>query len=250
MTIPARDLAGVRQTVNANLSTNQTVWNLRSAFNVGALNCLDPEYAAIIPNYQQFLERHSKELRQINRDLLTEFKARYGKDGLAEQDVYMTSVYNYFALPPVQEQFCDAVLTLSTEAVMIEPNTLETFAGPAMTRVENVFDNFYGAYEQYQLDLAAWEATFGPTEPVETLLLDETTVTQALPAATTSPLPTEGPILPTDTNTLQTDVPDGSGSTETLLLPGYEPATGTLTLPGDTATVSPVQPGADAVSHD
>ena len=38
MTIPQLGPAGVRQTVNAGVSTNQTVWNVRSAFDVAALN--------------------------------------------------------------------------------------------------------------------------------------------------------------------------------------------------------------------
>jgi hypothetical protein len=192
MAIPARDLSGVRPTVNANLSEDQTAWNLRSAFNVAALNCLADSHADIVPNYERFLELHAGELREINQALRAEFQARHGREGLARQDVYMTSVYNYFALPPVQRRFCEAVVPLTNEALTIEQGQLAGFADRALDEIEGVFDEFFTAFEEYQRDLIAWETTYGAAKG---LAPDWLYAAMEAQRRVNSVLPMEGPIL-------------------------------------------------------
>ncbi len=77
----------------------------------------------------------------------------------------MTRVYNYFALPPAQDRFCDAALVVSAEALAPETTDLDLFAMQALPRIEREFETFFRAYEQYRTDLAAWDARYGPPTP-------------------------------------------------------------------------------------
>lgn len=162
MTIPLVAATGVRQTVNANISSAQTTWNLRSALNVAALNCLDPEYTGLVDNYGAFLKRNDKQLSAVNKVLTTEFRERYGATFRDVQDSYMTQVYNYFALPPTKSDFCDVSYAISNEALQVVPDDLDTFAATALPRIESVFEDFFRAYEEYRVDLAAWNSEYGP----------------------------------------------------------------------------------------
>ena len=169
MTIPFVAATGVRQTVNANISGAQTTWNLRSALNVAALNCLEPEYTGLVDNYGAFLKRNEKQLSTTNKALTSEFRERYGSTFRDVQDSYMTQVYNYFALPPAKSDFCDVSYAISNEALQVVPSDLDTFAATALPRIEGVFEDFFRAYEQYRVDLAAWNSEYGPPPVTSTV---------------------------------------------------------------------------------
>lgn len=159
--LPPADASGLRQSVNRNISPNQMLWNLRSAFNVAALNCSAPQHAAILPRYKAFLTTHAKTLTASNKKVDAEFKARYGARYIAPREAYSTAVYNHFALPPTLTDFCDAVLAMSNDAAAIKSSELEQFAVRALPSVEVVFDDFYRRYETYRNDLAIWQAQYG-----------------------------------------------------------------------------------------
>lgn len=209
MAIPMVGVDGVRQTVNANLTPAQTTWNLRSALNVAALNCLGPSHAAILPNYKSFLDRNVRKLSATNRALQSEFRQKYGPTYRDVQDSYMTQVYNYFALPPAIDEFCDAALAVSTEALAVESADLDLFAARSLPRIESVFEDFFRSYEQYRIDLAAWNSEYGPPSIQTTVAgyanpLDPavnvapgTTVVGTMPA--TSPVVVAGnPVVPVE----------------------------------------------------
>lgn len=232
MMIPMVAGNGVRQTVNANISSAQMTWNLRSALNVAALNCRDFEHNGIIENYGAFLKRNDRQLSATNRALQTEFRDRYGNTFRDAQDTYMTQVYNYFALPPAMDNFCDVSFAISQEALLADPKDLDSFAARTLPRIESVFEDFFRAYERYRVDLAAWNSQYGPptatamttgytnavypgatvqptvgpspiTQPV--IVAGEAQATVATPStaqqpvviapATTASLPTQGPIF-------------------------------------------------------
>lgn len=161
MAIPHLSAEGVRQTVNAGISQDQAIWNLRSGLNVAALNCLRAEHAALVENYRTFLKRHSRQLAATNNALTKEFRNKHGRSYRDHQDAYMTRVYNYFALPPVLPDFCEVAHQLSFEAAQAKPGELNVFAQQALPRMEAVYEKFFSAYEQYRVDLAAWDARYG-----------------------------------------------------------------------------------------
>ena len=209
MAIPLVAADGVRQTVNANLTPAQTTWNLRSALNVAALNCPEPQRTAIVDNYTAILKTNARQLSATNRALQSEFRQKYGPTYRDVQDSYMTQVYNYFALPPALSRFCEVSYAVSQEALVVQPGSLDVFAAAALPRIESVFDDFYRAYEQYRVDLAAWDSQYGPPtvtttvqgyanplDPANTVAPGQTLV-NSMPA--TAPVAAEGqPQAPVD----------------------------------------------------
>ena len=157
---PPIDAFGVRRTVNAGISSAQTTWNLRSAYNVAALNCLRPKHAQIVVNYREFLKVHGKALTTANKTVDQEFKARHGTRFIPPREAYMTQVYNYFALPPTLPSFCDAALAMSIEGAAIKPADLGGFAARSLPQIEQVFLQFYNSYDQYRGDLTAWQGKY------------------------------------------------------------------------------------------
>lgn len=162
MVIPPVGPDGVRQTVNANLTELQRTWNFRSAYNVAALNCQKPQHASIVVGYRAFIRKHARGLTTANRGVDTDFRAKYGARFIAPRETYMTQVYNYFAYPPTLDAFCDAAQAMSTSAQAVATKDLNTFAAAELPRIEQVFENFFRAYDQYRLDAAAWDAKYAP----------------------------------------------------------------------------------------
>lgn len=161
MSIPPLDLYGVRQTVNYHLSPAQTTWNLRAAFNVAALNCLDPKYEPIVVAYRSYLKTNAKKLTATTKLTDGEFRKKYGAGFRNEQDAYMTQVYNYFALPPALANFCDASLVMSQEVGQVVPAELDAFSARWLPQLESVYEQFYLSYQAYRIASAQWDIQYG-----------------------------------------------------------------------------------------
>jgi len=169
---PQMDAMGARHTVNYGITTAQTTWNLRSAYNVAALNCLDPKHAQIVVNYRAFLKTQARKLATVNLAVDKEFRDRNGPRFVAPREAYMTQVYNYFALPPTLPAFCDAVLAMSNEAATVKSADLDGFAARSLAELERVFLRFFLSYDQYKVDLATWQVKYTapgvppPSQPI------------------------------------------------------------------------------------
>ncbi len=86
--------------VNSGMSSAETLWHLRSALNVAALSCREPQYVKMGPNYNKMLRAH--------RTLLTRAyggeTSRYGTGAVS--DSHQTKIYNFFAGPTGKAQLC------------------------------------------------------------------------------------------------------------------------------------------------
>ncbi|MBC2663992.1 hypothetical protein H7F51_00515 [Novosphingobium flavum] len=160
--VPPVDATGLRYSVNRNITPAQTLWNLRSAYNVAALNCHDPRHTDILTNYKAFLKAHAAGLSKANKTVDAEFRKKYGNGFVVPREKYMTEVYNHYALPPTMSEFCTAVLAMSRDALVVKPVELEAFAARSLPNVEVVFDNFYRRYDEYKVNLADWQAKYAP----------------------------------------------------------------------------------------
>lgn len=163
MDMPARGPDGRRITINSNLSDDQLVWNLRSAWNVAALNCLAPEYEPILEGYRGFLTRNVKPLKAVNdrieKSYTSRFRAR--RDAMVARDGYTTQVYNFFALPPARAGFCRAALDMANRALVEPPVDPLSFARVNFDGLMVPFDQFFLEYEAYQRASADWDAKWG-----------------------------------------------------------------------------------------
>lgn len=171
---PAVGPDGLRASVNRNISAAQTTWNLRSGYNVAALNCLEPRHAQIVVNYRAFLRNHAKALRAANLKVDREWQGKYGPGFVKARETYMTEVYNRFAMPPTLSAFCDAALAMSVSAKTVKVGQLDNFAAVTLPTLEIVFDDFYKRYDQYKADLAAWEAKWTGYTPGTHILVPVT----------------------------------------------------------------------------
>ena len=181
--IPPMGANGVRQTINVGLTPSQTVWNLRSAYNVAALNCQKPEHAEILVGYKLFLKNHKLGLAKANTGVNTDFRKRYGAAFVRPREAYLTKVYNFYAFPPTLTNFCDAALVVALESKTVKPVDLTAFSTRSLAALDKVFDSFFIGFEQYRADAAAWDAKYSP-KPV---------VVVPLPGPMTVPLPAPTP---------------------------------------------------------
>ena len=159
---PPQALAdGTRLTLNYGLSPDQTTWHLRSAWNVAALNCNGPAYEPIATAYASFLDSHAPELKTINTALDRQFRTEHGTGYARVRDTYMTRVYNYFALPPAKRYFCDAALGVANRHTLQPPAELNGWSAIELATIERAFAAFYNDFEQWQVDVAAWDQAYG-----------------------------------------------------------------------------------------
>lgn len=163
MDMPAIGADGRRITVNSNLSDDQLVWNLRSAWNVAALNCLAPEYEPILDGYRAFLNGNVCPLKAVNDRIEKSFTSRFRvrRDAMVARDGYTTQVYNFFALPAARSGFCRAALDMANRALAAPPTDPLSFARANFDGLLVPFDQFFLEYEAYQQASAAWDAKWG-----------------------------------------------------------------------------------------
>lgn len=176
LAIPGVGADGVRQTVNAHVLPAQAVWNLRSAYNVAALNCQRPEHADILVGYKKFLKANAKALTAANRGVDADFRKRYGAAFIRPREAYMTQVYNYYAFPPTLPGFCDAALVMARESVTLKPSELTAFSARNLAMLDTVFENFFRSYETYRAQAAAWDTKYGPPSSVTAMPTTTTAV--------------------------------------------------------------------------
>ncbi|HWK42240.1 MAG TPA: hypothetical protein VNR60_09930 [Croceibacterium sp.] len=163
MNIPPVGADGHRMTVNANLNENEAIWHFRSAWNVAALNCLDTKYQPVLESYGSFLKQHSRKLTSTNTALDTQFRTAHGSrnEGVKAREALMTSVYNYFALPPTLVGLCETALSISTEYQTTPPQDIAAFSVAGLQRFEAVFGQFFNEYDQYRVASAEWDMKYG-----------------------------------------------------------------------------------------
>lgn len=186
LAVPPLGPNGVRMTVNTGITPAQTLWNLRSAYNVAALNCLNPEHADILVGYKKFLTTNKKALAAANKVVDGEYRKRFGTDWIRPREAYMTQVYNYFAYPATVAKFCDAALVMARESMLVKPADLPSFAERNLALLDAVFNQFFLTYEQYRADAAAWDAKYAPTSVAAPVVLPEA-------GAAAAPAPVAGP---------------------------------------------------------
>jgi hypothetical protein len=143
LVVPPLAASGLRESVNRNITPAQMVWNLRSAYNVAALNCTGPRHVELIPLYRAFLKTHGKALDKANRAVDQEFKAKFGAKFVGPREQYMTAVYNHFALPATMGEFCDATMAVARDAATVPPAELEALPSVACPISRSCSDAFY-----------------------------------------------------------------------------------------------------------
>jgi hypothetical protein len=163
MSIPAVGFDGVRMTPNRGLSRDESIWHLRSAINVAALNCQGPVWNTIADNYNKLIVVHKSRLKAASKTVDGEYKVRFpGQNGLRVRDTKMTDLYNYFSLPTIKQEYCDAALAKSTEVLAIPSSALPEYSIGALGDIDGIFIRFFNAYAAYEMALADWNQKYAP----------------------------------------------------------------------------------------
>ncbi|WP_299191548.1 hypothetical protein [uncultured Erythrobacter sp.] len=162
MEIPGKNLFGKRQTVNRGLSADERVWHFRSAWNVAALNCVTAQYEPVLTAYSAYISDHAGALGAVNDRIDAEYRREAGarRAGILARQSHMTSVYNFFALPPARSRFCRAALEISNRYSLAPVDPIE-FAKDNFDLIEEPFELFFEEYEQYQRASAEWDEKYG-----------------------------------------------------------------------------------------
>lgn len=162
LTIPSLDIDGTRSSPNKGLGPEETLWHLRSSYNVAALTCQGPVWGRIASDYNAFLQKHDNRLRIANRAIEALYQNdNSGRAGRRARDTHITSLYNYFSLPPVKSRFCNEMLIYSSELSTIDSADLRLYAQVKLPEIDTIFTDFYDDYEAYQIALADWQAQYG-----------------------------------------------------------------------------------------
>ena len=163
MAIPRLNSMGLRETVNLGISDDEKVWHFRSAWNVAALNCLDPQYQPILDAYSAYIKDHARALKRVNDRIDAEYRKehRARRSAIMARESQMTMVYNYFALPPARSDFCRTALGVSQQYLASSSIDPIAFGLANFPTMEGPFERFFLAYEQYERDSAAWDAQYG-----------------------------------------------------------------------------------------
>jgi hypothetical protein len=154
--IPARDAAGRYVTINQGLSSAETSWHVRAALNVAALSCRGSREAATVAAYNRLIKSQSVSLAAADAGTKARYRARHGAAWTTQHDKAMTRLYNYFAQPTVQREFCATAEGLLDEASQLSPGAYDAFAERALPQLEAPFLAFYRDYDAWRQANAAW----------------------------------------------------------------------------------------------
>ena len=115
------------------------VWTMRAALNVAALSCRTRNSAGVAPAYNRMLVRYKAVLAAANAAEEAPFRARYGAKWAGPYDVHATKLYNFFAMPTAQGQFCVTAAQVLARTSALGPDALTGYAPAALAQLETPF---------------------------------------------------------------------------------------------------------------
>ncbi|MGB7411236.1 MAG: hypothetical protein WA910_08835, partial [Sphingopyxis granuli] len=187
--LPGRALDGRFVTANSNLSGDRAFWQLKIGLNVAAIGCRGLEEATLVSAYNNIIKTHAKVIRSTEKTVISELGKETKTNGISARDKLSTQLFNYFAQPPAQRDFCPRANEVA-QLVSTSPSTqVVEQAGTLLARLDQPFVDFYEAYARYQADVAAWDAKYAPAPAIMTTPAIDTAVQ---PATGTVTAPVDG----------------------------------------------------------
>lgn len=124
--------------IHQNLAPMESLWHLRSGFNVAALACQNRYGRVIVDDYNRFQADHKALLKAAYAQRSATFQAEGGK-WQAAYDTHMTRLYNWFAMPTAQPDFCIIAARLLKDANQWPAEGLERRAVAALAELDVPF---------------------------------------------------------------------------------------------------------------
>lgn len=153
--------------VGADVSPLETLWHVRVALNVAALGCRDADEAATVAAYNTLIRRQSAVLAAANDAVSARYKAQYGARWQDVRERDMTRLYNFFAQPAAQAEFCASAKSVLAQIDAVDSAALIDFAKTELPALEAPFwsppaDQFAGGSSRTSVAAIAAAAPVAP----------------------------------------------------------------------------------------
>ena len=125
--------------VSTNISPLESLWHMRAALNVAALGCRDADEGTTVAAYNQLIHNQGAALAAANDAVSARYKAQYGTKWQDARERDMTRLYNYFAQPTAQGEFCNTAKAVLAQIAAVEPAKLVDFAVTELPALEAPF---------------------------------------------------------------------------------------------------------------
>jgi len=127
--------------VDADISPLETLWHVRVALNVAALGCRDADEATTVSAYNMLIKRETAALAAANAAVDSRYKAQYGAKWQDARERDMTKLYNFFAQPTAQAEFCATAKDVLAQIGTVDSGALMAFAKTELPVLEAPFWN-------------------------------------------------------------------------------------------------------------
>ncbi len=125
--------------VDTDISPLETLWHVRVALNVAALACRDQDEGTTVAAYNALITRQRAALAAANGAVDARYKAQYGAKWEAVRERDMTKLYNFFAQPAAQGEFCAKAKQALAQIGAVDPGALMAFAQAELPILEQPF---------------------------------------------------------------------------------------------------------------
>ncbi|MDB5679912.1 hypothetical protein [Sphingomonas bacterium] len=125
--------------VTTNISPLESLWHMRAALNVAALGCRDADEGSTVAAYNQLIRNQGTQLAAASAAVAAHYKAQYGTAWQDALDRDMTKLYNYFAQPTAQGEFCNTAKAVLAQVATVDPARLTDFAVEELPALEAPF---------------------------------------------------------------------------------------------------------------
>ena len=193
--LPGRALDGRFQTANSNILGDRAFWQMKIALNVAAIGCRGAEEATLVSAYNTIIKTHSKTIKATEATVIRDLGKANKTNGIKERDRLSTQLFNYFAQPPAQREFCARANEVAQLVATTPSAQVVDLADENLAVLDRPFTNFYEAFAQYQRDVMEWDAKYAPPPPIMTAPAPLATNPDILYAPSTgAPGAVQGPI--------------------------------------------------------
>lgn len=127
--------------VDTEITPLETLWHVRVALNVAALGCRDADETTTVAAYNSLIKRNTAILAAANGAVDARYKAQYGAGWQTMRERDMTKLYNFFAQPTAQAEFCARAKATLAQIGSVDPGALMAFAKAELPELEAPFWN-------------------------------------------------------------------------------------------------------------
>jgi hypothetical protein len=125
--------------VSTNLPPLEALWHVRVALNVAALGCRDADERVTVASYNALIRNQAAVLGAASNAVTARYKAQYGAAGDNVREREMTKLYNYFAQPTAQGEFCAVAKDMLAQIGSVSARDLPAFAVANLPALEEPF---------------------------------------------------------------------------------------------------------------